>query len=132
MSEIIIAKYEMERGVDFKEHYEYTQEIGSCNFKNLKIPEYCYKVVIRSFEKGWGSNMEITLKEGPILKVFYIGKEISLKELKEKYGNHPIYQYFTKRAEENGYRIVIDRTGIPHRIGEAEWETDEMIEVVEM
>lgn len=130
----IIAKYEMMETKGYQDrYYEYEQKVSDYRFDCLRIPnEYCFRVVIQPVEQSWFTDREIISKKGPIEKIFYIGKEISLEELKEKYGNHPTYQYFTKRAEEQGFRIVIDRMGRPQAVGTAAWERDEIIEIVEM
>lgn len=47
----------------------------------------------------------------PIEKIIYIGKEISLEELKEKYGDKSNYETLIGNVERNGWRVVLDRTG---------------------
>lgn len=126
----IIARYTMEGDSGY---YNFFQEVESYDISSLNIPENCFLIILKSVgvvENRQNLHETFLVTPKPIEKVIYIGKEISLEELKERYGDDPKYEIFIGNVERNDWRVVLDRTGKPRTIDFYGYET--ITEVVQM
>jgi len=118
----IIAEYLINRRVN-----SFFQEVENCTVSGKMIPDNCFAI------KFWRCSVNFT-EEGifvnhkTLKKISYIGKELTLEELKEKYGSNSEYDIFIENVERNNLQVVVDKMEKLHIIEDADSDTE--IEVI--